>query len=142
MRNCVGGLFLKVAGRPELPLLTPCGPSRPAAIWKANIACFAAGRRAWSSASQFGTNFSVLSHFENASFPRCCFARTSPRACLAKQSAICKLKRCAVCPRHSKWVRSRKPSRTWSNQKDTSNRIDIAFRKTPEYPSRTSQLAL
>jgi hypothetical protein len=29
MRNCVGGFFLKVAGRPELPLLT--APNRPVA---------------------------------------------------------------------------------------------------------------
>jgi len=26
MRNCVGGFFLKVAGRPELPVLTPFLP--------------------------------------------------------------------------------------------------------------------
>ena len=26
MRNCVGGFFLKVAGRPELPVLTPEEP--------------------------------------------------------------------------------------------------------------------
>jgi hypothetical protein len=37
MRNCVGGFFLKVAGRPGLPVLTRSGLPRTAAFHDLNV---------------------------------------------------------------------------------------------------------